>query len=328
MEHIHSSRHHVCRGRECSSVGPASGRAHAPATRRCVLSRRTPLYPLPIAPWPRPRAHIASCDVAAGESFAAIGRATHHDYRTVQNALLGTQRHHPHGGRRRDELGDRGRELLNKLIRLAPKGHTNWYAAAMSKMLGKPVKPGVIRDAWLNFQFSRHEMTVLYSEGVTQLVVIKQHTFKRYFAACKQLDPGFEDDCFYIDVCSFNTIEIASRRKGLGPMGVPLLDHAPSDRGQNWDLAAAMNRLKGVVAPYVYQGHVDADVIVAWFEKVLLPELPPGATVVLDGAGYWTGTNVVEQKLWPLSAGRQGSACCGCLRAPLGSIPSRRCLDG
>jgi hypothetical protein len=90
--------------------------------------------------------------------------------------------------------------------------------------------------------------------GVTQLVVIKQHTFKRYFAACKQLDPGFEDDCFYIDVCSFNTIEIASRRKGLGPMGVPLLDHAPSDRGQNWDLAAAMNRLKGVVAPYVYQG--------------------------------------------------------------------------
>ena len=67
---------------------------------------------------------------------------------------------------------------------------------------------------------------------------------------------------------------------------------------------------------------MDADVIVAWFEKVLLPELPPGATVVLDGAGYWTGTNVVEQKLWPLSAGRQGSACCGCLRAPLGAPPS------
>ena len=93
MEHIHSSRHHVCRGCECSSVISTSGRAHAPAPRWCALSRRTPL-PRPTTPM-RLRAHGAPCDVAAGESFAAIGSATQHDYRTVQNALLGS----PHSRR-------------------------------------------------------------------------------------------------------------------------------------------------------------------------------------------------------------------------------------
>lgn len=235
-----------------------------------------------------------------GESFAAIGRATQHDWRTVRDVLLGSGRHHGHGGRRRDVLGDRGRELLYKLIRLAPKGRSRWYARCMSKMLKKMVKPGVITNAWLNFRFSRHAMTVLYSEGVTELVVIKQHAFTAYFAERKRLDPEFEDDCVYIDVCSFNAQEIASRRLGLGPRGMPLLDHAPSDRGQNFDLAAGMNRKLGVMAPYVYEGHVDADVIELWFEKLLLPELWAGATIVLDGASYWSGKYVVEERLWPL----------------------------
>ena len=37
-----------------------------------------------------------------------------------------------------------------------------------------------------------------------------------------------------------------------------------------------------------------------WFEKLLLPELWAGATIVLDGASYWSGKYVVEERLWPL----------------------------
>ena len=136
-----------------------------------AVERMRPLYDGAYSPTPLPTPPIrarpcvcACCGVSGGESFAAIGRATQHDWRTVRDVLLGSGRHHGHGGRRRDVLGDRGRELLYKLIRLAPKGRSRWYARCMSKMLKKMVKPGVITNAWLNFRFSRHAMTVLYSE--------------------------------------------------------------------------------------------------------------------------------------------------------------------
>ena len=43
---------------------------------------------------------------------------------------------------------------------------------------------------------------------------------------------------------------------------------------------------KKLIAPWMFEGYTDADVFNTWIEKVLLPELPPGHTVILDNARF------------------------------------------
>jgi transposase len=41
-----------------------------------------------------------------------------------------------------------------------------------------------------------------------------------------------------------------------------------------------------VVAPMTFTGHCDSLLVETWFAKVLLPELRPGQTVILDNASF------------------------------------------
>ncbi len=41
-----------------------------------------------------------------------------------------------------------------------------------------------------------------------------------------------------------------------------------------------------LVAPLVFQGSCNTEVVDAYFEQVLLPELPPGSVIVLDNARF------------------------------------------
>lgn len=43
---------------------------------------------------------------------------------------------------------------------------------------------------------------------------------------------------------------------------------------------------KKLIAPWMFEGYTDANVFNTWVEKVLLPELPPGYTVILDNARF------------------------------------------
>jgi hypothetical protein len=50
-----------------------------------------------------------------------------------------------------------------------------------------------------------------------------------------------------------------------------------------------INRLTGVMAPYVFEGHANALVVAFYFKYRLLPQLVKGDLVVIDGASYWGG---------------------------------------
>jgi len=113
------------------------------------------------------------------------------------------------------------------------------------------------------------------------------NVFEVGYEAKKAADPAFGDKTIFIDITSFNQTEINSRRRGRGLEGYPVFGEAPSDRGENWDLLIGINRLRGVLAGFVYEGHTDAEVVAAWIEHVLLPQCQDGDWVILDGASYW-----------------------------------------
>jgi len=221
-------------------------------------------------------------------NVSAIARQVQHDPRTVAKALGLTCRRGSHGGGRRDNLGDQGRMLLDRLTVLFPRAGDKWYARCLSKCLDSRIKKGVVRLARKHLRLSRKGMTVLYSEGVTDLVIVEQAAFMRFYQDKVSDDASFHDRTFFIDVTSFNQQELARTTKAVGQLGMPVVGHAPSDRGKNWDFIGGINRVSGLVAPWIYEGHVDGDVIIAYFENVLLPECPPGSWIVLDGASYWS----------------------------------------
>ena len=92
-----------------------------------------------------------------------------HDPRTVAK-VLGRGLHkngvnkNTHGGTRRDILGDDGRLLLFKLVKLFPQTSDKWRAYAMSRVLRKEVRIGVVRSACKRLDLTSHKATVLYSE--------------------------------------------------------------------------------------------------------------------------------------------------------------------
>lgn len=128
---------------------------------------------------------------------------------------------------------------------------------------------------------------------------VEQRAFMAFYSGKQREDPTFSDRTVFIDATSLNQQELAKVRRATGPRGAPVLGEAPSDRGANYDFLGGISRTRGLLGAYVYKGHVDAEVIETWLEHILLPECNAGDWIVLDGAGYWSGRNVVEEKIWP-----------------------------
>jgi hypothetical protein len=85
-------------------------------------------------------------------------------------------------------------------------------------------------------------------------VQIAQRAFLDFYSQKMSADVTFGDRTVFIDVTGFNHSEIATRRPALGRRGARVVDHARSDRGSNWDFVGGINRVRGLIAPYVYEG--------------------------------------------------------------------------
>jgi hypothetical protein len=162
-----SSFEDLCRGGASVRVTDPRGVAEMHRLRdgETLSSALLPSPPLALA-GTRPRTHANAC-VAVGLGVAEIARhpSVRHDPRTVAKVLgRGVLKTSAHGGTRRDILGDDGRVLLSKLVRLFPQTSDKWRASAMSKVLQKDVRVGVVRSACQRLGFTSHRATVLYTE--------------------------------------------------------------------------------------------------------------------------------------------------------------------
>ena len=88
---------------------------------------------------------------------------------------------------------------------------------------------------------------------------------------------------FYLDECGVD--HRLYREYGRAPRGTRIYEAVAGKRRERTSLISASQKGK-LVAPLVFQGSCNTEVVDAYFEQVLLPELPPGSVIVLDNARF------------------------------------------
>ena len=75
------------------------------------------------------------------------------------------------------------------------------------------------------------------------------------------------------------------REWGRAPRGERIYEAVAGKRRERTSIIAASQNRR-LVAPLVFQGSCNTEVVDTYFEKVLLPELPKGSVIVLDNARF------------------------------------------
>ena len=88
---------------------------------------------------------------------------------------------------------------------------------------------------------------------------------------------------YYLDECGVD--HRLYREYGRAPRGERIYEAVAGKRRERTSIIAASQHSK-LVAPLVFQGSCTTEVVDAYFEKVLLPVLPPDSVIVLDNARF------------------------------------------
>ena len=88
---------------------------------------------------------------------------------------------------------------------------------------------------------------------------------------------------FYLDECGVD--HRLYREYGRAPRGERIYEAVAGKRRERTSIISASQQGK-LVAPLVFQGSCNSEVVDAYFDQVLLPELPPGSVIVLDNARF------------------------------------------
>jgi transposase len=88
---------------------------------------------------------------------------------------------------------------------------------------------------------------------------------------------------FYLDECGVD--HRLYREYGRAPRGARIYQAVAGKRRERTSIIAASRQNK-LVAPLVFQGSCNTEVVDVYFEKVLLPVLPAGSVIVLDNARF------------------------------------------
>jgi transposase len=77
------------------------------------------------------------------------------------------------------------------------------------------------------------------------------------------------------------------------PRGLRAYGSAPQNWGENITILSALS-LRGILGSMIVPGSTDSDVFLAYVEEVLVPELWPGAVVLMDNLSPHKSTGVRE----------------------------------
>ena len=83
----------------------------------------------------------------------------------------------------------------------------------------------------------------------------------------------------FIDETSTNTAMV--RLRGRCPRGIRLIDHVPHGHWKTITFVAGLRR-RGMIAPFVLDGPMNATAFIAYLERCLVPTLKRGDTVMMD----------------------------------------------
>jgi transposase len=88
---------------------------------------------------------------------------------------------------------------------------------------------------------------------------------------------------FYLDECGVD--HRLYREYGRSPRGERIYQEVSGARRERTSIISASQPGR-LVAPLVFQGSCNSEVVDPYFEQVLLPVLPPGSVIVLDNARF------------------------------------------
>jgi transposase len=95
----------------------------------------------------------------------------------------------------------------------------------------------------------------------------------------------------YVDESGFDDLPI--REYGRCLKGKPLLGERSGLRFARTSIIAGLQG-NTPIAPMVFKGYCNTEVVLAWVEKMLLPELKRGQTVVWDNASFHKSPKIAE----------------------------------
>lgn len=78
-----------------------------------------------------------------------------------------------------------------------------------------------------------------------------------------------------------------------GPRGQRIYAMKHANRNKRLSIISALNQ-RHLKAPFVFEGACTRAVFEVYIEKVLVPELKPGQTVIMDNASFHKGGKIVE----------------------------------
>ena len=99
----------------------------------------------------------------------------------------------------------------------------------------------------------------------------------------RELEKLHGQPVYYLDECGVD--HRLYREYGRAPRGERIYEAVAGKRRERTSIIAAYRHGK-LVAPLGFQGSCNTEVVDAYFEQVLLPELPPGSVIVLDNARF------------------------------------------
>jgi len=99
----------------------------------------------------------------------------------------------------------------------------------------------------------------------------------------RELEKLADHPVFYLDECGVD--HRLYRECGRAPRGERIYEAVAGKRRERTSIISASQQGK-LVAPLVFQGSCNTEVVDAYFEQVLLPELPRGSVIVLDNARF------------------------------------------
>jgi len=88
---------------------------------------------------------------------------------------------------------------------------------------------------------------------------------------------------FYLDECGVE--HRLHQEYGRAPRGERLYAEVAGSRRHRTSIISVVQNAK-LVAPFVFEGSCNTEVVDTYFEKVLLPALPKGSVIVLDNASF------------------------------------------
>ncbi len=88
---------------------------------------------------------------------------------------------------------------------------------------------------------------------------------------------------FYLDECGVD--HRLYRESGRAPRGQRIYQSVCGKRRERTSIIAASRNNK-LIAPLVFQGSCNTEVVDVYFEQMLLPALPPGSVIILDNARF------------------------------------------